>query len=49
MSSILSIQQIVSQYPWGQKTMPTPNELVDAKWIRPINETSKMQIYCNNM
>ncbi|WP_139126632.1 calcium-binding protein, partial [Acinetobacter sp. YK3] len=37
MSTIPSIQQIVSQYLWGQKNMPAPSELVDSKWIRDEN------------
>lgn len=41
MSTIPSIKQILTQYLWGQETMPSSTELVDPKWIRPNNEFFK--------
>lgn len=44
MSTIPSIKQILTQYLWGQETMPASTELVDPKWIRPNNDFFEKEI-----
>ncbi|WP_373777492.1 calcium-binding protein [Glaesserella sp.] len=36
--------EIVSLYLWGQKTPPTPGELAEGKWIRPLESTLDITI-----
>jgi hypothetical protein len=31
---LVSVDEILARYLWNQKTVPSPSELVDDKWIR---------------
>ncbi|PIT59493.1 hypothetical protein [Snodgrassella alvi] len=34
---LVSVDEILARYLWNQKTVPSPSELVDDKWIRDAN------------
>jgi hypothetical protein len=34
---LVSVDEILTRYLWNQKTVPSPSELVDDKWIRDTN------------
>ncbi len=46
-------EQMLSLYLWGQITPPKPDEMADAKWIRPNGATTTAEIdaqeYMNNV